>query len=74
LTVFELEGFKPFQESFDQFDLLKDQEVTVGSLKHAIALGVNECGALQVRTPQGVQSIVSQEVSVRPKPFNTSAD
>ena len=66
LSRFEGQGFKPFRSDFDRLDLLKGHEVTVNATPFGVAAGVSESGALMVNTPTGLESIVSQEVSVRP--------
>lgn len=74
LVIFAEQGFAPFQTRFNQRDVLRDRQVnvenqaeTTASLKTTgTALGVNEKGELILQTAQGLQTINSAEVSIRP--------
>jgi BirA family biotin operon repressor/biotin-[acetyl-CoA-carboxylase] ligase len=64
---FEHEGFAGFVADYAQRDLLLGQPVrtTQQGLAEGIARGVDERGALQVRTLAGLVAVTSGEVSVR---------
>ena len=66
LKAFELAGFAPFQPQFAQRDLLLDQAVTLSNGTVGMARGVDVQGGLRVQTPEGMQTVTSAEVSVRP--------
>lgn len=68
LKAFELAGFAPFQPQFAQRDLLLDRAVTLSNGTVGMARGVDAMGGLQVQTPDGMQTVTSAEVSVRPTP------
>ena len=63
---FEREGFAAFQARFQALDVLRGRAVSVSDGLQGTAQGVDASGALLVHTSQGVQRIVSSEVSVRP--------
>ncbi len=67
LKRFEREGFAPFVPGFAARDLLLGQDVVVhgGSVLEGVATGVDEQGALRVRTACGEHRVVSGEASVR---------
>lgn len=64
---FEAEGFGGFAAAYARRDLLLGQPVrtTQQGLAEGVAQGVDAGGALQVRTPAGLVSVSSGEVSVR---------
>ena len=69
LQEFERSGFAAFATRFEARDLLRGQAVRCGG-DHAariegVALGVSTSGELLVRTKEGIERIVSGEVSVR---------
>ena len=66
VQIFEKLGFAPFRARFAQHDLLLDQAVTLSNGMAGIGRGVDESGALQVMTADGLKAITSAEVSVRP--------
>ena len=66
LKAFELAGFAPFQPQFAQRDLLLDRAVTLSNGTVGMARGVDAIGGLRVQTPEGMQTVTSAEVSVRP--------
>jgi len=66
LLVFQARGFAAFATRFAQRDALHGLAVRLSDGTQGTACGVNPQGALQVLTPQGLQSICSAEVSVRP--------
>lgn len=68
LTQFEREGFAAFVDEYARYDLLRDQPLRVqgaNSLLEGIGAGVDERGALLLKTEDGVQRIDSADVSVR---------
>lgn len=65
LLTFEQLGFAPFQAAFNARDALSKVAVTLSDGLQGTALGVDQVGALQVQTAQGVQRVTSAEVSVR---------
>ncbi len=64
---FEREGFAPFATAYARRDLLAGQRVATSSPEapEGTAEGVDERGALRVRTPEGLRLLTSGEVSVR---------
>lgn len=79
ILTFSAHGFAPFQVRFNQLDVLKNRHVSVeNSLRNSqpnaaaqieitgIAQGVNPKGELILQTAQGLQTINSSEVSVKP--------
>jgi BirA family biotin operon repressor/biotin-[acetyl-CoA-carboxylase] ligase len=66
LRAFERHGFAPLAERFAQRDALMGQTVTLSDGRIGTALGVDAQGALKVQTAQGLQTVHSAEVSVRP--------
>ncbi|MDD4882628.1 MAG: biotin--[acetyl-CoA-carboxylase] ligase, partial [Gallionellaceae bacterium] len=69
LKTFDLYGFAPFRDEWQQLHVWQDKPVCVlgsGSAPiEGIALGVDEAGILQVATADGVRAIHSGEVSLR---------
>jgi BirA family biotin operon repressor/biotin-[acetyl-CoA-carboxylase] ligase len=72
---FEEEGFLPFQSRFAQRDVLWQQELHLSDGTAGTGVGVDEHGVLLVQTSEGLLTINSQEVSVRPvqKPTGNSS-
>jgi BirA family transcriptional regulator, biotin operon repressor / biotin---[acetyl-CoA-carboxylase] ligase len=79
ILTFSEHGFAPFQARFNQLDVLKNRHINVensfnNSQPNAaeqvkitgIAQGVNHKGELILQTAQGLQTINSSEVSVKP--------
>lgn len=66
VLAFERAGFAPFERRFAQRDALAGQTVALSSGQTGLAEGVDASGALRVRTPAGVQTVTSGEISVRP--------
>ena len=66
ILLFAERGFAPFQARFASRDVLRGQHVHLSDGSHGEALGVLPDGALQLRTAQGVRSVISGDVSVRP--------
>jgi BirA family biotin operon repressor/biotin-[acetyl-CoA-carboxylase] ligase len=68
LGVFAREGFAPFVNEWQRYDVLSKAEVNVLQADRTvagIARGVTEDGSLLVETARGVQRFVSGEVSLR---------
>ncbi len=68
LRRFQTEGFAPFLPRFQALDALDDRAVVVeqgGQRREAIARGVNLQGQLQCEFSDGLEALVSGEVSVR---------
>lgn len=59
-------GFAPMQARFAVRDVLHERSVTLSDGRTGTACGVAPDGALRVHTAQGLQSITSADVSVRP--------
>ena len=66
VQAFEHGGFAPFQARFHARDVLQGRAVRLSDGTDGVAQGVNTHGALQVATAQGIQTITSSEISVRP--------
>ena len=66
MQAFELHGFGPLAERFAQRDALRGQTVVLSDGRSGTAQGVDAQGALRVQTAQGLESVHSAEVSVRP--------
>lgn len=60
-------GFAPLAPRFAQRDLLRGKNVTLSDGRAGRCLGVAEDGALRVQTANGLESVTSAEVSVRPQ-------
>ena len=67
LLAFERSGFAPLQNAFNARDALRDVPVTLSDGRAGQARGVDATGALLVQTAQGLETITSSEVSVRPQ-------
>jgi BirA family biotin operon repressor/biotin-[acetyl-CoA-carboxylase] ligase len=66
MQAFERHGFGPLAERFAQRDALRGQTVVLSDGRSGTAQGVDAQGALRVQMAQGLQSVHSAEVSVRP--------
>jgi BirA family transcriptional regulator, biotin operon repressor / biotin---[acetyl-CoA-carboxylase] ligase len=66
LLLFERQGFAAFAERFDRRDALKGRALRLSDGQEGQGLGVAADGALRLHTAQGVVSVTSAEVSVRP--------
>ena len=73
ILQFEREGFAAFQTHFSALDALRGHAIAASDGSQGTAKGVDNSGALLVHTPQGVQRIISSEVSVRPAPVARGA-
>lgn len=70
IRQFSTEGFAPFHDEWQRYDVLNRMEVCVlnGSQRiDGVAHGVSEDGSLLLHTAQGMQRFVSGEVSLRPR-------
>ena len=67
LLAFEDQGFAPLQNAFQARDALLHANVVLSDGRHGTARGVDAMGALLVETAQGLETITSSEVSVRPQ-------
>lgn len=67
VQAFESLGFAPFQARFNARDALRDRSVQLSDGMAGSAHGVSEAGALLVHTAQGMKTVTSSEVSVRPR-------
>jgi BirA family transcriptional regulator, biotin operon repressor / biotin---[acetyl-CoA-carboxylase] ligase len=63
---FEREGFGAFAEAFAQRDALMGLPVSLSDGQQGVACGLNAQGGLQVQTSQGMITVTSSTVSVRP--------
>ena len=66
-TIELISGFAPFASRFAARDLLRGREVRLGDGTEGRCEGVGWGGELLVRTGDGLQTITSSEVSVRPR-------
>jgi len=66
LLTFEARGFAAFAPRFAARDALAGQPLVLSDGMHGTGCGVDATGALQVLMAQGVRSVNSAEVSVRP--------
>ncbi|MDT4860520.1 Bifunctional ligase/repressor BirA [compost metagenome] len=66
IQAFESQGFSAFAERFARRDALQGQSVRLSDGSQGTACGVSPQGALLVQTDQGMQTVTSSEVSVRP--------
>jgi BirA family biotin operon repressor/biotin-[acetyl-CoA-carboxylase] ligase len=71
LKAFERRGFSPFQARFNARDALAGMDLVLSDGLTGRAQGVDDVGALQVRSAQGLQKVTSSEVSVRPAPLSS---
>jgi BirA family biotin operon repressor/biotin-[acetyl-CoA-carboxylase] ligase len=73
LQQFERSGLEPFRADYDAADALRNQPVVArgaaGDL-HGIARGIDAEGALLIQTADGLQRVLSADVSVRPVDHN----
>ncbi len=67
VLAFGAQGFAPFAERFAARDALRGREVQLSDGTAGHCEGVGPGGELRVQTADGLQSITSSEVSVRPR-------
>lgn len=67
LQLFERDGFTPFQQAFNQFDIFSGTPVTLTGREpiHGICRGVDERGALLLQIGEHIQSFWGGELSLR---------
>lgn len=71
LETFAQQGFAPFVDEWQRYDVLRAAEVDVLQGERSVAgvaCGVTEDGSLLVETADGIQRFVSGEVSLRARP------
>ena len=66
VLLFAEQGFAPFQQRFAARDVLHGQQVQLSDGSSGLAAGVLADGTLQLRTADGLRSVISGDVSVRP--------
>ena len=66
LLAFQALGFSAFVQRFARRDALEGLTVTLSDGRQGTACGVGDDGALRLLTDQGLHTVQSQEVSVRP--------
>ncbi|MCV0438620.1 MAG: biotin--[acetyl-CoA-carboxylase] ligase [Hydrogenophaga sp.] len=66
VLAFATQGFPAFAQRFARLDALQGHTVQLSDGTRGTACGVDDSGALQVLTAQGMQAVTSAEVSVRP--------
>ena len=67
LRNFEANGFSHLQQRFNALDALRGLDVATSDNLKGLCRGVDDQGALQIDTDQGLVKLNSAEVSVRPK-------
>ncbi|MCC7005560.1 MAG: biotin--[acetyl-CoA-carboxylase] ligase [Ottowia sp.] len=71
LRIFSEQGFAPTRAQWSGYDAYAGQEVDIYQASRCVAqgtvLGVDALGQLQLDTPQGVETILGGEISVRLK-------
>ena len=67
LKLFEREGFLGFKTKFDKLDCLKGREIHLSDGTTGQCLGVNHQGELLILQNGDIRTIVSMDVSVRPR-------
>ena len=66
ILLFADHGFGPFLARFAARDVLRGQQVHLSDGSQGEAIGVLPDGTLQLRTSEGLRSVISGDVSVRP--------
>jgi len=66
VLAFASQGFGAFAQRFARLDALQGLPVQLSDGTRGTACGVNDEGALQVLTDEGMRAVTSAEVSVRP--------
>lgn len=67
LGRFERHGLSPFVQSFEALDALKGRSLQLSDGTQGVGMGVDAHGGLRIQSePGNIQTIISQEVSVRP--------
>lgn len=68
LVRFETSGFAPVHAAFNRRDILRGKALVCGDGRSGTGAGVDTRGALLLHTAQGLEAVLSDEVSVRPAP------
>ena len=68
LVNFEASGFAPLQAAFTSRDILRGKALVCSDGRSGTGAGVDTRGALLLHTAQGLEAVLSDEVSVRPAP------
>ena len=71
LMSFEQAGFEPAHAAFSRRDILQGKALICSDGRSGTGAGVDLRGALLLHTVRGVETVLSDEVSVRPDPHNT---
>ncbi len=66
VLLFERQGFAAFASRFAQRDALRGLPLRLSDGSEGVGAGVDTGGGLLLQTPQGLQTVTSSEVSVRP--------
>lgn len=66
VLAFADHGFAPFASRFALRDVLQGQPVHLSDGRSGTACGVSDDGTLRIRTAQGMEQVLSGDVSVRP--------
>ena len=70
LVDFEASGFAPLQAAFTSRDILRGKALVCGDGRSGTGAGVDTRGALLLHTAWGLETVLSDEVSVRPLPHS----
>jgi BirA family biotin operon repressor/biotin-[acetyl-CoA-carboxylase] ligase len=70
LADFEGSGFAPVHAAFSSRDILQGKALICSDGRSGVGAGVDLSGALLLHTARGVETVLSDEVSVRPDPHN----
>jgi len=69
LAKFESNSFEPFKDEWQSYDAFQDQSISIslgdGGIISGKEYGVNDMGALEVITEDGIKTFSSGEVSIR---------
>jgi BirA family biotin operon repressor/biotin-[acetyl-CoA-carboxylase] ligase len=68
LLRFESQGFAPLQQAYSRRDVLRGEALVCSDGRSGTGAGVDAHGALLLHTAHGLETVVSDEVSVRPTP------
>jgi BirA family biotin operon repressor/biotin-[acetyl-CoA-carboxylase] ligase len=69
LSLYAADGFKPFEQKWEQVDALKGKRVDIAAgnrILHGMVAGIDDKGALLLDTGSGILSLHSGEVSIMP--------
>jgi len=68
MVNFDASGFAPLQAAFNRRDILRGQTLVCGDGRSGTGAGVDTRGALLLHTAHGLETVLSDEVSVRQAP------